>query len=740
MISAPSALPPSSQRPIPLSVRNDLRFERIEYKGIGYWVVKDPVGLKYYRLRPEQYNVLRNLDGERHIEQLRDLLLKEMPTVQLQLTDIQQLVTDLHKKGLVYSNRSGQGATLIKKHREERKKKLFATARNMLYLRLPGWDPERSLQFLYPFVSWIFQPWAVVLTWTFVIASWILLGIQFNTFRSQLPEFQQFFGWPNLIYMWGTLAVAKILHEFGHGLSCKHFGGECHEMGLMFLVFSPTLYCDVSDSWMLKSKWKRIIIGGAGMYVEVILSAIAVFAWWYTESGLIHNLCLNIFFVTTATTVIFNANPLMRFDGYYMMSDLLEIPNLRPKSDRLLRESFAWYCLGIESKPDPFMPETGKFWFVIYAISAALYRWFVIFGIAFFLYAALKPWGLQSIGITLAVVSISTIIFNLLFNVYKTISAPRIDPMSKPKMAISAVVFAGLVWGILAIPIPWHLEAAFVIEPHDVRHVYVTTPGELEDLQVATGQDVQSGQMLAQLTNYEMEDQRRQRVTERDAQEIKIKVYDSLDDSGQRELAREQWNSINQHVSELDKQLENLKIKAPIAGTVVPPPRKPRPKLDDSESEMPVWFGTPLDDRNSNCYLEPRTHLLSIAPDEKFQAIILVDQADRNEMDVGQLVELKFDHMVDRTYEGMVEQISDRDLEFAPEALSNKMGGELPTVTDSQGRERLESKAYQATVLLEQDPTFLKSGMRGQARFLVANRSLGEWLSRYFWQTFRFRL
>ncbi|MEQ9068033.1 MAG: hypothetical protein RLO18_14970, partial [Gimesia chilikensis] len=156
--------------------------------------------------------------------------------------------------------------------------------------------------------------------------------------------------------MWFVLGAAKVVHEFGHGLSCKHYNGECHGMGIMFLVFSPCLYCDVSDSWMLRNKWQRIIIGGAGMYIEVIMSAIAVWIWWFTKPGLLNHLALNLFFISTVTTVIFNANPLMRFDGYYMMSDLLEIPNLRQKADKHLRDTFAWYCLGIESQRDPFMP------------------------------------------------------------------------------------------------------------------------------------------------------------------------------------------------------------------------------------------------------------------------------------------------------------------------------------------------------------------------------------------------
>src|SRR5690606_19448937 len=156
------------------------------------------------------------------------------------------------------------------------------------------------------------------------------------------------------------------------------------------------LYCDVTDSWMLKNKWKRIAIAAAGMYIEVVLSAVALYVWFFTNDGLVRMLALNVFLITTITTVIFNMNPLMRFDGYYIVSDFLEIPNLRQKADKLLRDKFGWYCLGIEPRHDPFMPETGVFGFVSFAIAAWAYRWFVMFGIALFLYTWLKPYQLQS--------------------------------------------------------------------------------------------------------------------------------------------------------------------------------------------------------------------------------------------------------------------------------------------------------------------------------------------------------
>ena len=158
-----SSLTPSNRRPIPLQVRLDLRIERIEYQGVAYWVVKEPVGLKYYRLQTEQHEVLFLLNGVRSLEEIRDDLLRILPTVRLQLSDIQHLITDLHQKGLVHSNRQGQGAALLRQKKDNKKKKFWQTLKSLLYLRLPGWDPEGALTFLDPIAGWLFKPVGLIL-------------------------------------------------------------------------------------------------------------------------------------------------------------------------------------------------------------------------------------------------------------------------------------------------------------------------------------------------------------------------------------------------------------------------------------------------------------------------------------------------------------------------------------------------------------------------------------------------
>jgi putative peptide zinc metalloprotease protein len=730
----------SSQRPVPLKARTDLVVKRIEFQGVSHYVIKDPVGLTYHRLRADQYQVLRMLDGQKNLEAIRDDLVREFPAISPTLTDAQMLVADLHQKGLAYSTRPGQAAARIEQKRKNRRRKLLGGMMNILSLRLPGWDPDRFLGAMVPWTRWMFHPVTAVVATLFVVSSWLLLAIQFRAFQAGLPAFNQFFGWPNLIFLWMTLAGSKVIHEFGHGLTCKMLGSECHEMGVMLLVGSPCLYCDVSDSWMLKNKWSRILIGAGGMIIEVVLSAVAIYLWWFTDTGLFHYLCLNLFFVTTVTTVIFNANPLMRLDGYYMLSDFLEIPNLRQKADKLTRDWLSHLCLGIEPRHDPFMPQTNLHWFILYAIASKVYSWFILAGILMFLYTVLKPYGLQSIGQSLAFFSVAGILVQMIMNVYQTLTAPRDRPIQKWRLALTTIIL-GIVMGCLGrIEIPFIQWAPFIIEPNEVQHVFTKVPGELLELNVKAGDHVEKDQQLAVLYDSRLDLLKCQLLMQRELRTKSLRHATVIDDRRERALAEEALNSVNEQLQELNEQLKHLVILAPIAGTIIEPPREPAPKMSQLKTHLTGWTGTPLDKKNLGAFLLEKTRVLSIAPNDAMRAILYLDQADRHDVYVGLEVGLKFDHLPDRVFRGKIVQIATAHTDFVPETMATKNGGLLATTTNGEGKEQLQEAAYQATVMLDESPELMKSNLRGNARFMAVKRSAFEWMWRYIRRTFHFKM
>ena len=297
---------------------------------------------------------------------------------------------------------------------------------------------------------WFFSPLALVLCCLLALSALTLVIVEFDVFRAKLPEFHQFFSIHNAFLLAVVLGVTKVMHEFGHGLSCKHFGGECHEMGVMILVLTPCLYCNVSDSWMLPSKWQRAAIGAAGIYVEVVLASICTFLWWFSEPGLFHNLCLNVMFISSVSTIIFNANPLLRYDGYYILADLMEIPNLRQKATTILSRKLGEWCLGMEPPEDPFLPQRNQVFFALYSVAAAAYRWLVTFSICWFLYKLFQSYDLKIIGQVVVLMSLWGLLVMPLYQVGKFFYVPgRLEQVKKPRFYTSLGVLAAVLLAVL---------------------------------------------------------------------------------------------------------------------------------------------------------------------------------------------------------------------------------------------------------------------------------------------------
>jgi len=337
--------------------------------------------------------------------------------------------------------------------------------------------------------------------------------------------------------------------------------------------------------------------------------------------------------------------------------------------------------------------------------------------------------------------------------------------MSKPKIAITLSVVGLSLAAVLSIPLPLHIEATFIIQPLNGGDVYTQSPGELIDLRVEPGQkvkgpvldeegnEVEPGEVLLILYSPEKEDERRDLELKIKLQEIEERTQAKKNQSGRMHLAQQRIRAFRNQLAEVNDQIEDLTIRATVDGTIVAAPRTPEPPIETRRRQLTTWNGTPLSNKNIGATLDERTHLLSIAPNASYQAIMLIDQGDVNEMiqdgfaerlmdqqENNEVIQLKFDHLASRTYEGEIVEVSQEIMEYVPELLSNKLGGELPTVTDSQGREKLLSSVYQATIELSDDTQLLRSGMRGRARFRVDERTAWAWIWRYLQQTFHFRL
>lgn len=745
MATLQDSLTSSSARKLPIRKRPDLIARRSNYLGHSYWILKDPIGLNYYRFQEEEYAILQMLDGSVSLDEIKERFESEFPPQKITLEELQQFLGTLHRSGLVVAGVAGQGHQL-RKRRDERKRQQFIGAiSNVLCIRFKGFDPERLLNRVYPYFAWIFSPWTVAFCCMLALFAGTLVTVEFDVFRSKLPEFQQFFNLKNGFLLLIVLGITKIFHEFGHGLTCKHFGGECHEMGVMILVLTPCLYCNVSDSWLLPSKWRRAAIGAAGIYIEVVLASIATFLWWFSHPGLFNKLCLDVMFISSVTTILFNANPLLRYDGYYILSDIVEIPNLRQKATSILSRKLGHLCLGLEPPDDPFLPQRNQIFFAVYSVAAALYRWVVVFSISWFLYKLFQSYELEILGQIMVMTAMWGLFVMPLYKLGKFFYVPgRIDQVKKPRFYTSLGVTVVLLLLFLFLPLPHSVMCPLEIQARDAHPVYVDVAGVLEAINVKPGQDVAAGQTLAQLSDIELDLEVIKLQGTVKGYEVRVKslMRQSFRDHNvavQIPSAQEALKTVRDQLKQKLSDQRRLRLAAPDAGTVLPPTLTP--SRDRSEDSLSTWSGTPLDRDNLGAFLEQGVLFCQIGDPKRLEAVIIVDQGDRNYVLPDQTVDILVEGFPGNKIEGKIEEISESELRVSPQRLSSKHGGELATITDPKtGVERPMSTSYQARVSIDDAEGMFLLGLRGQARVHTRPISLGSRLWRLIVHTFNFKL
>src|SRR4051794_28462252 len=294
------------RKKVRVRLRPDLEIAPHKYEGRTFYVVKDPVTLRYYRFKEHERYLLGYMDGRRTLDDAQKAFEQRFRPERLTLEDLEHFTSQLLQAGLAQNETPGSGKQLFDRYKKRQRSKITQALMNVLYIKIPVLDPDRILEHMKPNFGFIFTGWFLAVSVAVMLGAVALVASHWNTFMAKLPAYHEFFTLKTVAYLWVALGAVKVIHEFGHGLSCKTFGGEVHEMGALFLVFSPCLYCNVSDAWTLPNKWHRIIISAAGIYVELIIAAIATFVWWGTEPGtFINSMSMSLMVVCSVSTFVF---------------------------------------------------------------------------------------------------------------------------------------------------------------------------------------------------------------------------------------------------------------------------------------------------------------------------------------------------------------------------------------------------------------------------------------------------
>jgi putative peptide zinc metalloprotease protein len=706
-----------------VKLRPDLVVQPQFYEGMTHYVVKDPLALKYFRFKIEEYFLLQQFDGKQNLQDVKKAFERKYRPQTISIEDLTRFVAQLHEAGIIQIDSPEQAKVLIRRRRKNRWRKVWSFLANILFIKIPIIDPERLLTGMYPYFRWIFTPYFVTASVGLMLAAITLVVSQWDLFYSKLPEFQSFFNWWTIFSFWISLAVVKIIHEFGHGLTAKHYGGEVHEMGILFLVLTPALYCDVTDSWLLPNKWHRIWISAAGIYVELFLASLATFTWFYSEPGLLNSLSMAVMFICSINTVLFNANPLLRYDGYYVMADWLEIPNLRIKSTQFFAYLVQEKVLGLEIPVQSYMPKSRRYLFVIYAIASYVYRWVVTFSIIFFLSQVLKPYKLQSISYMLALGALVPLLGMPVYQIGKFLRTPgRLRKVKKARAAGFAVAAVAIVAGILLIPTPLRIQGTLVLMADKPEEIYSEVEGQLVELGVRDGEWVKKGTVIAKLVNYDKQKELVQKQTDHDVNIYKHLWYNQSPEREHRSIARQHLRTAEElepMIAKINEQLGKLTLEAGRDGQVMGVPH-------------PETVGQ---------WLKPGKPFCEVGDPHHLAAHLIVDQSDIDLIRLGRRAWVKVYGRAETTFASEVAEVAKRNRDEIPPELSHMAGGEIAGKADPKtGQIKPQTAVYEVIIPIENPHLTLQPGLRGFAKIDGGTHTFGWWLWRLITKTFHFTI
>ncbi|QDU00158.1 HlyD family efflux transporter periplasmic adaptor subunit [Gimesia aquarii] len=726
-----------SNQPLRLQKRADLSIQQLQFGGKKYWGIKDPISLQYYQLRDEEFFILQMLDGIVSFETVRREYEQRFRPQKLEAAQLQGFLSRLHQEGLIVADAFGQGEILLERRSQKQKQAFRSRFMNPLAIRFRGLDPHRFLNWLQPWSSICFSPLFLLASLVLMIAALTLILTQLEAVIAQLPDFATFFEAKNLVLLGLSLAFVKILHELGHAMACKQFGGECHELGVMLLAFIPCLYVNVSDAWTMTNKWHRIIVSAAGIFLELIIASICVFLWWFSYPGLFHSLCLNVVFICSVSTLLLNGNPLLRYDGYYILLDLLEVPNLRQRAQTIVSNRLHHWFFGHKAPTLLKEPTRLRRFLFFYGIASVLYRWFIVIVILSVCYYVLEPYGLEIIAQALgAFILMGMLVVPLKSGVKEIQTYSKAGQIQWRRFTVRTTLTLILLGGLLFIPLPHRITTPALIELKDAKHVYVTAPGFLKSA-VTPQTSLQQGSLIAELQNDQIQQEILKLTGQINEQQIRIDTLGKrqLDDpEAAQELptATEQLTDLEDQLQQRLTDLKRLSLRAPITGTVIPAPPK---STSPEEGSLPNWSGSPLDQENRNCFLDRGTWLCSIGNPDQLQARLIVDQEDVEFIQPGQSVRILLDEYPGQLLRGTIQEIAEIDTNDLHSNLIHRE--EITTEVDNTGKRKLSNTSYLARVSLDafSERPLIHSG--GQAKIAVSPESLGKKAYRHLRKTIR---
>lgn len=581
-----------------LSLRPDVIVQRHRFRGERWIVLQHPFASRFFRLRPAAYEFVARLSPKKTVEQVWLECVERFPDDAPGQEAVIQLLAQLYFASLLQYSQADDSAELFRRYQKRRQREFASRFLNLMFMRFPLLDPDRFLQRTLPVVGLAIS-WVGALVWAVVVGYGLKVVI--DHFPALRVQGEGVLAPANLPLMYLALVLLKSMHEFGHAYFCRKFGGEVHVMGIMLMIFTPIPYVDASSSAGFRQRRHRVLVGAAGMIVELFVAGIAAGVWAYTGDGIVHSIAYNMMLIASVSTLIFNANPLLRFDGYYILSDLLEIPNLSQRSNGELRHLWERHAYGVRASESSANSRREATWLVVYAITAGIYRTLVFSGVLLIVADKFLLLGL----VMVIVCVISWVLVPLGRLIYYLASSPRLQRVRWRAVGVTTALAAVVVLLLAIVPFPYHFRAPGIVKATHRMEVINNTPGEIEAVLARPGTTVHRGQPLVRFQNRELE--LKLTEAEADVAEAQARLRAALSDANA---------DVKPLRSRLDSTRERLdKLQADRAALTV------------RAEEDGIWVAPYINDLIGRTLLRG-TALGLVANPSSFEFIATVDQTD----------------------------------------------------------------------------------------------------------------
>lgn len=658
-------------------LRGHARLHRMRFRGELWYLLQDPVSNRIHRFTPSARFLIAAMDGQRTVQQVWELANRELGEDAPSQDEVIRLLGQLHGADLLQSDTLPDAAELFERGEKQERQTRRKSWLNPMAIRIHLWDPDALLNRFLPLIHPVWSRWGGLLWLAVVLPALLLLPSQWDALTGNFAD--RVLATDNLLMLLLVFPALKALHELGHAIAVKRGGGEVHDLGVVLLVLIPVPYVEASASSVFKNKYERALVGAAGMLVELFIAALAFYAWLLLEPSLLRAVLFNVMLVAGVSTLLFNGNPLLRYDAYYILADLIEMPNLAQRALRYWGYLIERYAFGVSEAETPETRRTDKTWLAVYGVLSTIYRVFVTIAIALFIGS-----GFFFIGVLLALWAVTSMMLIPLGKGVKHLgSSPRLLPYRRRVWGVTGGVLAGLALLLFVVPMPFRTLAEGVAWLPQQSLVRAGQGGFVVELVARPGGNVRAGELLLTLHNPELEAEvasARARVAELRA--IHGAYFSS--DRAQAAIAREQLQAAEESLVIRESRLAQQQVRAQADGVFVVARAQDMPGRHYRQGEL---LGYVLD--------QPRLLARVVVGQD---AADLVRGATRG-------VELRLAHQPEQVLAGRLEREVPGGDEYLPSrVLSVEGGGRLAIdPRDSQGARTLE-RTFQFDVALADTP------------------------------------